>query len=126
MASDASYSRIIDGRDTEPKVLNAALDLANKQSTLKKIPELRRRIVAALAHHYRLLQTQSLPDSSGVVARMIVHRHFAQLELHPYLWSLSRGLARREEEYHAALDMTDRTLEIELNGGVQPSSCRIA
>ncbi len=121
IASDASYSRIIAGPDTEPKILKAALDLASKQSTLGEISELRRRIVAALAHHYRLLQTQPFSDGNGVVARMIVQRHLAQLGLHPHLWSLSRGIARRHEEYHAALGMTGHTQEIQLAGGVRRS-----
>ena len=114
--SDAHYSRIIDGYHTEPEVLKNSLHSANQQSTLEKVPELRRGIVAALAHHYRLLQT---PAGNGVVARMIAHQHLAQLRLHPQLWSLSRGLARRQEEYHAALNTTDSTQDVQLSGGVQ-------
>ncbi|MHC8386495.1 Fic family protein [Pseudomonas sp. MDT2-39-1] len=118
MDSDAHYSRIIDGYHTEPEALKNALNSANQQSTLEKVPELRRRIVAALAHHYRLLQT---PAGNGVVARMIAHQHLAQLQLHPQLWSLSCGLARRREEYHAALDTTESTRDVQLAGGVQRS-----
>src|ERR1700739_3805128 len=55
MDSDAHYSRIIEGYRTEADVLMNALDSANQQSTLEKVPQLRRRIVAALAHHYYLL-----------------------------------------------------------------------
>ncbi|EJN22645.1 hypothetical protein PMI36_03126 [Pseudomonas sp. GM79] len=99
MDTDARFSRIIDGYHTEPEALKNALNSANPQSMLETVPELRRRIVAALAHHYRLLQT---PAGNGVVARMIAHQHLAQLRLHPQLWSLSRGLIRRRGEYHAA------------------------
>jgi hypothetical protein len=119
MDSDAHYSSIIDGYHTEPEVLKDAFNAANKQSTLMKTPELRRRIVAALAHYYRLIQT---PDGNRVVARMIAHQHLAQLGLHPQLWSLSRGLARRQEEYHAVLDMTGRTVEGQLAGDVLRSN----
>jgi hypothetical protein len=118
MDSDAHYSSIIDGYHTEPEVLKDEFYSANKQSTLMKIPELRRRIVAALAYYYRLLQTS---DRNGVVARMIAHQHFAQLGLHPQLWSFSRGLARRHGEYHAVLHMTDRTQDVHLAGGVPRS-----
>lgn len=121
MDSDAHYSRIIDGYHTEPEVLKNALNLANKESTLDGITELRRRILVALAHHYHLVQTQPFSDGNGAVARMIVHMHFTQIGLHPHLWSLSRGIARRREEYHAVLDMTDRTQESQLAGGVQRS-----
>ncbi|MNP10349.1 hypothetical protein D3C76_1024950 [compost metagenome] len=98
MDSDAHYSGIIDGYRTEPEVLKNALNSTNQQSTLKKVPELRRRIVEALDLHFHLLQTLALP---GAVARVTFHRQLAQLGLHPDLWSLARGLARRREEFQA-------------------------
>jgi len=117
--SDADYSRIIDGHNTDLEVLEDATNLASTQSTLGEITELRRRLIAALAHHYHLVQTQSLSDSNGAVARLIVHIHFAQIGLHPQLWSLSRGIARRQEEYHAALGITGGTQERQLASGFQ-------
>ncbi len=121
MDSDAHYSRIIDGYRPELGVLKNALCSANKQSTLEKVPQLRRRIVAALAHHYYLLRTQPIADGTGVVARMIAHQHLAQLQLHPQLWSLSRGLSRRQEEYRAALNTTESAQDVQLAGGIQIS-----
>ncbi|WP_429581355.1 hypothetical protein [Pseudomonas frederiksbergensis] len=120
MDSDAHYSRIIDGYYTEPEDLKNALNSANQQSMLDKVPDLRRRIVAALAHHLHLLQTQAYPDGKGVVARVILHRYLHQLGLHPHLWSLARGLAQRHAEYHA-LAPTNSTRVSEPTGGVQPS-----
>ncbi|WP_457327530.1 hypothetical protein [Pseudomonas sp. PvR086] len=120
MDSDAHYSRIIDEHHTKPELLKNALNSANQQSTLEKTPELRRRIVTALAHHFHLLQTQAFPDTQGVVAGVITHQHLALLGLHPHLWSLARGLARRHEEYHA-LAPTHRTRVSEPAGGVRPS-----
>jgi hypothetical protein len=117
--SDAEYSRIIDGHNTDLEVLEDATNLASTQSTLGEITELRRRLIAALAHHYHFVQTQPLSDGNGAVARLIVHTHFAQIGLHPQLWSLSRGIARRYEEYHAALGITDGTQERQLTGGCQ-------
>jgi hypothetical protein len=117
--SDAEYSRIIDGHNTDLEVLEDATNLASTQSTLGEITELRRRLIAALAHHYHLVQTQPLSGCNGAVARLIVHTHFAQIGLHPQLWSLSRGIARRYEEYHAALGITDGTQERQLTGGFQ-------
>ena len=108
MTSDSQYSRISDGHHAEPQVLKDALNSANKQSTRMKVPELRRRTVAALAHHCHLLHTQAFPDEKGSVASVVIHQHLAQLGLHPHLWSLARGLALRHEEYHA-LAPTHRT-----------------
>lgn len=119
MDTDARFSRIIDGYHTEPEPLKNALNSANQQSRLEKVPELRRRILVSLAHHYNLLQNHPISDGDSAVARMIVHMHFAQIGLHPRLWSLPRGIARRREEYHAALDMTCRTQECQLTGGAQ-------
>jgi hypothetical protein len=117
--SDAVYSRIIDGHNTDLEVLEDANNLASTQSTLGEITELRRRLIAALAHHYHLVQTQPLSDGNRAMARLIVHIHFAQIGLHPQLWSLSRGIARRQEEYHAALGITGGTQERQLAGGFQ-------
>jgi len=118
--SDTEYSRIIDGHNTVLEVLEDAANLAGMQSSLGEITELRRRLIAALAHHYHLVQTQPLSDDgNGAVARLIVHIHFAQIGLHPQLWSLSRGIARRQEEYHAALGITGGTQERQLISGFQ-------
>lgn len=124
IASDPDYSRIIDGYHTVPEVLKDARSLESQESTLG-IPELRRCIVAALAHHYHLLHTQPLPEGNGVGARMILHRHLSQLGLQPQLWSLSRGLARRQEEYHASLATPHRSRESGIDGTQLPGKASI-
>ncbi|MNO90380.1 hypothetical protein D3C76_818880 [compost metagenome] len=100
-------------------MLEDANNLASTQFTLGEITELRRRLIAALAHHYHLVQTQPLSDGNGAVARLIVHIHFAQIGLHPHLWSLPRGIARKREEYHAALGLTGGTQGRQPSGGFQ-------
>lgn len=120
MDSEARFSRIIDGYHTAPEALKNAPNSANQQSTLEKVPELRRHIVAVLAHHFQLLQSKAFSDARGAVTRVIIHQHLAQLGLHPHLWSLARGLARRHEEYHA-LAPAHRTRVSELTCSVQPS-----
>ena len=117
--SDAEYSRIIDGHNTVLEVPKDATNLACTQSTLGEITELRRRLIAALAHHYHLVQIQQLSDDNGAMARLVVHLHFAQIGLHPHLWSLPRGIARRREEYHAALGLTGSTQGRQPSGGFQ-------
>jgi hypothetical protein len=98
MDTDARFSRIIDGYHTEPEALKNALNSANQQSTLEKVPELRRRIVAALAHHYRLLPT---PAGNGVVARMIAHQHW-----------LSSGYIRNSGHFLAAWPVGKRSITL--------------
>ncbi|WP_447903414.1 hypothetical protein [Pseudomonas serbica] len=117
--SDAEYSRIIDGHNTVPEVLEDATNLASRQSSLGEITELRRRLITALAQHYHLIQNQPLSDGNGAMARLVVHMHFAQIGLHPHLWSLPRGVARRREEYHAALGLTGGTQGRQPSGGFQ-------
>ena len=63
MVSEAQYSRIIEGHHTEPRDQKDALKSADKYSTLRNTPELRRCVVAALVHYYCLLQTRPLPDA---------------------------------------------------------------
>jgi len=117
--SDAEYSRIIDGHNTVLEVQKDATNLASTQSTLGEITELRRRLITTLALHYHLVQTQPLSDDNGAMARLVVHMHFAQIGLHPHLWSLPRGIARRREEYHAALGLTGGTQGRQPSGGFQ-------
>jgi Fic family protein len=117
--SDAEYSRIIDGHNTVLEVQKDATNLASTQSTLGENTDLRRRLITTLALHYHLVQTRPLADCNGAMARLIVHMHFAQIGLHPHLWSLPRGIARRREEYYAALGITGGTQERQLSGGFQ-------
>lgn len=110
--SDAHYARIIDGQYIRPEVLKNARTVVKKPSTLGKIADQRRRIFAALAHHYSVLQTQPLLHGNGDMARIIVHQHLAQFGLHPHLWSLSPGQARRKDEYQVALAIADRPAQL--------------
>lgn len=52
---------------------------------------------------------------------MITHLQLVQLGLQPQLWSLSRGLARRHEEYYSALAKADKPREGDLDGRGQLS-----
>lgn len=52
---------------------------------------------------------------------MLTHLQLTQLGQQPYLWSLSRGLARRHEDYYNALAKADRPREGDLDGRGQMS-----
>jgi hypothetical protein len=121
--TNAHYSSGIDGEPSEPEVLDRAFVLENHQSAFGSIPEQRRRIVAALYQHYQLLHRQTPRDGSGAFARTLTLEHFALLGLQPHLWSLSRGLGRRLDEYQSATGMND-TKETDGLEGAQQSTDR--
>jgi hypothetical protein len=100
--TNAHFSREIDGGPSEPEVLNRAFILEHHQSAFGEIPELRRRIVAAVCQHYQLLHRPTSRNGIGAFARALTFEHFALLGLQPHLWSLSLGLGRRLDEYQSA------------------------
>jgi len=103
--TNTHYSSVIDGGLCEPEILERALILEHHQSAFGEIPEHRRRIVAVLCLHYQLLQRPTHRDGIRAFARALTFEHFALLGLHPHLWSLSRGLGRRLDEYQSATGM---------------------
>jgi Fic family protein len=90
--------------------------LEHLQNGFGNIQDPRRRIIAALANHHRLAFVHPFLDGNGRVSRMITHLQLVQLGLQPHLWSLSRGLARRHQDYYAALANADRPREGDLDG----------
>lgn len=121
MATRAYYSSLIEGHDIVAEDLEHLLAHVNLQCTHSTVTELRRRIIAALTQHYRHLLIRPLLAGNGTAASMSIHLQLAQLGLRPHIWSLTRGLARRQREYLAALAMTDRTRTSELAGSGQMS-----
>jgi Fic family protein len=84
----------------------------------------RRQIIAALGYHHRLAWIHPFVDGNGRVARLLTYLQLARLGLRPTLWSLSRGLARRHEDYYRFLSMADRQREGDLDGRGQMSQRR--
>ncbi|MNF51040.1 hypothetical protein D3C84_323510 [compost metagenome] len=105
--TNAHYSSVIDGNPSEPETLERAFILEHHQSAFDGIPEQRRRIVAILCQHYQTLHRSTHRDGIRAFARALTFEHFALLGLHPHLWSLSRGLGRRLDEYQSATGMND-------------------
>ncbi|APU32934.1 cell filamentation protein Fic [Ectopseudomonas alcaliphila JAB1] len=81
----------------------------------------RTRLIAALAYHHRLAWVHPFMDGNGRLVRLITHLQLVYLDLRPSLWSLSRGLARRQTEYYAAMANADRPREGDLDGRGQLS-----
>jgi Fic family protein len=65
-------------------------------------------IIATAASHHRLMWIHPFLDGNGRVARLYVDACFRRLPLMGYgFWNVSRGLARRRDEYMAALTWAD-------------------
>ncbi|HVH46323.1 MAG TPA: Fic family protein [Labilithrix sp.] len=75
------------------------------------------RILAAAASHHRLLWIHPFLDGNGRVTRLFTHAylHRARIDGHG-LWAATRGLARRREEYVAALADADEPRRGDLDG----------
>lgn len=65
-------------------------------------------LVAAAAAHHRLAWIHPFLDGNGRVARLFTHAWFAKAAIDgDGLWTISRGLARRQADYKAALARAD-------------------
>jgi len=66
------------------------------------------RIIAAAASHHRLAWIHPFLDGNGRVVRLFTHAYFIRAKTDGHrLWVVSRGLARRRDEYMAALAAAD-------------------
>ena len=62
------------------------------------------KLVAAAAAHHRLMWIHPFLDGNGRVARLFTEAYLHRIPVHGFgLWSVSRGLARRNADYKAAL-----------------------
>ena len=138
--TDEDTRRLSDGRILEPGALRSLPNeevtvgnhlapaaavvepmLEHLQNCFGSIQDPRRRLIAALANHHRLAFVHPFLDGNGRVSRMLTHLQLVQLGLQPHLWSLSRGLARRHQEYYSALSNADRPREGDHDGRGQLS-----
>jgi len=125
--TNAHYSSLIDGNPSEPESLEHEFVLEHHQRAFGDIPELRRRIAAVLCQHYLLLHRPTHREGVRAFARALTFEHFDLLGLHPHLWSLSRGLGRKLDEYQSATSVNEPMgkdgLEVgqKRTGGEQPA-----
>lgn len=132
--------RLSDGRVMEPGRLRSAENeqvqvgmhvapaaevvlpmLLHLQLNYGRIRDPRRQLIAALANHHRLALVHPFLDGNGRVTRMLTHLQMISLGLKPFLWSLSRGLARRQDDYYRFLALADRPRENDYDGRGQLS-----
>src|SRR3989442_417161 len=73
--------------------------------------------VAAAAAHHRLAWIHPFLDGNGRVARLFTHAWFARAGIDGAgLWTISRGLARAQQEYRARLANADERRVNDLDG----------
>ncbi len=76
----------------------------------------RSRLLASLAYHHRLAYVHPFEDGNGRVVRMITHLQLAKIGIASPLWSISRGLARKQTEYYGKLKGADQSRRGDLDG----------
>jgi Fic family protein len=75
------------------------------------------KLVAAAAAHHRLMWIHPFLDGNGRVTRLFTEAYFLRIPVHGFgLWSISRGLARKNAEYKAALAEADNPRRNDLDG----------
>lgn len=75
------------------------------------------KLVAAAASHHRLIWIHPFLDGNGRVARLYTEAYFQRIPVAGYgLWSVSRGFARRNVDYKAALSWADAPRRNDLDG----------
>lgn len=67
-----------------------------------------KQIIAVPASHHRFVWIHPFYDGNGRVSRMLSHAYFLKIGIGSAMWSVSRGLSRREEEYKKLLMAADR------------------
>lgn len=75
------------------------------------------KLVAAAAAHHRFMWIHPFLDGNGRVARLFTEAYFHRIPVFGYvLWSVSRGLARRNADYKDALTHADAPRRNDLDG----------
>lgn len=99
----------------EPETLERFMkrfEEAYSPRTLSKTAQL----LSTGAAHHRLLWIHPFLDGNGRVARLMSHAILLRLGIGSSLWSVARGLARRVNEYRAALTHADAPKRNDLDG----------
>ena len=76
-----------------------------------------RPLIALSAAHHRLMWIHPFLDGNGRVARLFTDAYFEKIKLDGYgLWNVSRGLARRRDDYRKFLAAADSERENDTDG----------
>lgn len=113
---DAAERNVLVGDRAAPAWKSVTPMLKRLQLVYGRQPDLTSRILSALAYHHRLAFVHPFEDGNGRVVRMITHLQLMRLGLASPLWSLSRGLARKQDEYYGRLRAADQPRRGDLDG----------
>lgn len=108
---------VIVGRHTPPSTqyIESFIDRFVEGYSLEKHNRFKQIILVAASHH-RLLWIHPFIDGNGRVARLFSHALLKEIGVGSSLWSVARGLARRVNDYKAALQEADSPRHGDLDG----------
>lgn len=98
---------LIEGHNTTPRDIEVY-----HPSKLSKVKQ----VLAVTSSHHRLLWIHPFYDGNGRVARLFSHAYFKEIGIGSSIWSVSRGLARKSQEYKKLLMAADRQRINDLDG----------
>lgn len=109
------------GNHCAPAAKSVETMLKHMETGYGRANDPRRKLLAIMAYHHRLAWVHPFSDGNGRVIRMMSYLQLTQLGLASPLWSLSRGLARRQREYYRHLALADKPRQGDLDGRGQLS-----
>lgn len=113
---DESQQNVLVGDHAAPGWESVGSMINRMQEAYGAAQDPRTRLLNALAYHHRLAFTHPFEDGNGRLIRMMTHLQLVKIGLGSPLWSISRGLAKRQDEYYAKLKAADQPRRGDLDG----------
>lgn len=113
---DTAQRNVLVGDHAAPHWQAITPMLLRLQEVYGGLADPRLKLLGCLAYHHRLAFVHPFADGNGRVARLVTHLQLHKLGLVSPLWSLSRGLARHQDEYYARLRAADQPRRGDLDG----------
>jgi Fic family protein len=122
---DAAQQNVMVGDHAAPAWESVTPMITRLQDVYGAIPDQRTRLLGCLAYHHRLAFVHPFEDGNGRLVRMITHLQLLRMGLASPLWSLSRGLARQQDEYYGRLRAADQARRGDRDGRGQLSQAAL-
>jgi len=122
---DAARRDVLVGDHAAPHWDSVMPMLQRLQAVYGRLADPRLKLLGCLAYHHRLAFVHPFADGNGRVMRLVTHLQLHRLGLVSPLWSLSRGLARQQEEYYARLRAADQPRRSDIDGRGQRSEAAL-
>ncbi|MGI0646791.1 Fic family protein [Pseudomonas aeruginosa] len=113
---DVAQKNVFVGDHAAPGWESVGVMVARMEEVYGVAQDPRSRLLAAMAYHHRLAFTHPFEDGNGRLIRMMTHLQLVKIGLGSPLWSISRGLARRQDDYYAKLRAADQPRRGDLDG----------